>query len=316
MRINSRHGEQASVRGIRGFTLVELLVVIAIIGILIALLLPAVQAAREAARRIQCANGMKQMGLALHNYASANGNVFPSGCPDKPTGTVYGKPGLFVYLLPYMEQREIFEAFDLNDLTHNHQTYRYAVIPNYICPSWPFDQVVYESTTGTNGIGSLRTYMGVSGRHPLLPGENVEIVNCSTRGNMPMNGIFTWARVCPLSEITDGLSRTLALGEFTHIDYENGQYADPPGSVRAWLSTSTAHASFSMKTVVYAINTKLDRTTDNVPANWLPFGSFHPGGCHFTMADGSVSFFSDDMEFTVYKAMATMNGQETDTRSD
>jgi len=316
MRIDSRYGEHASVRGIRGFTLVELLVVIAIIGILIALLLPAVQAAREAARRIQCANGMKQMGLALHNYTSANGNVFPSGCPDMPKGSSYGKPGLFVYLLPYMEQQEIFDAIDLNQLTHYHQTYRYSVIPNYICPSWPFDQIVNESTTGTNGIGSLRTYMGVSGRLPLLTGENAESINCSSRGNMPINGIFSWARVCPLSEITDGLSRTLALGEFNHIDFENGRYADPPGSVRAWLSTSTDAASFSMKTVVYQINTKLDRTADNVPPNWLPFGSFHPGGCHFTMADGSVSFFMEDMEFTVYKAMATMNGQEIDFRFD
>ena len=88
----------------RGFTLVELLVVIAIIGILVALLLPAVQPAREAARRVDCARGMKQMGLALHNYASAHGDMFPAGSPQKMRSGSYGKPAVFVYLLPYMEQ--------------------------------------------------------------------------------------------------------------------------------------------------------------------------------------------------------------------
>jgi prepilin-type processing-associated H-X9-DG protein len=69
-----------------------------------------------------------------------------------------------------------------------------------------------------------------------------------------------------------------------------------------------------MKTVVYPIDTKLDRTTDNVPANWLPFGSFHPQGCHFVMADGSVHFIGDDIEFSTYKALATINGEEPNAR--
>ncbi|MBN2217330.1 MAG: DUF1559 domain-containing protein [Pirellulales bacterium] len=307
---SGRPDTKASASPRHGFTLVELLVVIAIIGILIALLLPAVQAARAAARRLQCANGMKQIGLALHSYASANNNMFPAGCPKMPKSTSSGLPGLFVYILPYMEQGEVFKAFDLDALTAYHETYRYTVIPNYICPEWPFEQIAYDQPTSHNGNGALRTYMGVGGRYPLLPGETTNVVNCSSRGDMPENGLFTWASCWRISDVSDGLSNTLAIGEFVHRDLMGGKYEDPPGSVRAWLSTSTDYASFSMKTVVYPINTKLDRIADNVGPNHLPFGSFHPGGCHFTLGDGSVRFVGEDVGFSVYKALATSNGGE------
>ena len=113
-----------------GFTLVELLVVIAIIGILIAMLLPAVQAAREAARRMQCSNNLKQMGLGMHNYASANKDFFPTG----NTGEMYRwKPGLFSLLLPYIEHQALYDSLDMtgwND-TINDEENKYTPIQCY-----------------------------------------------------------------------------------------------------------------------------------------------------------------------------------------
>ncbi|MEA1949870.1 MAG: DUF1559 domain-containing protein, partial [Planctomycetota bacterium] len=116
----------------RGFTLVELLVVIAIIGILIALLLPAVQAAREAARRMQCGNNLKQMGLAIHNYADAYEGKFPIGSPAP------ARHGLFSALLPYLEMNDIHDlcAWDLSTFDPANEKVRFEVIPAYHCPSY------------------------------------------------------------------------------------------------------------------------------------------------------------------------------------
>ena len=300
----------------KGFTLVELLVVIAIIGILIALLLPAVQAAREAARRMQCANHLKQMGLAIHSHATAHDGVFPPGCPDKPHSARSGRPGLFVYLLPHMEQSQVFESIDLDASAWDHEENRYKVIPPYVCPSWPHEVVIRNHRTENNGNGALVTYQGVAGRMPLLPGESTTSTYCQHRGDVPDNGVFDWETRCRYRDITDGCSHTLAIGEFVHIDTRDGTYTEPPGSVRSWIASSTDHASYSFKVVVHPFNTPLDRTLDGVPYNWVPFGSYHVGGCHFVMADGSVHFLADGMDWDIYKALATRNAGETVARLD
>ena len=126
----------------RGFTLVELLVVIAIIGILVALLLPAVQAAREAARRTKCVNNLKQMGLAIHNYISAHRGEFPPGCPVSPNYPPSPRlQGLFSYILPFLEEKGIYDQLRLkNDVQSDlwNRMHRFTEISTYVCPSYPY----------------------------------------------------------------------------------------------------------------------------------------------------------------------------------
>lgn len=145
----------------RGFTLVELLVVIAIIAMLVTLLLPAVQSAREAARRTQCINNLKQMGLALHNYASAKGDIFPSGNPDNSL------QGLFTYMLPYLEEGALYDTLDLEGTAHHNPNEavnpaRYTPIPAYGCTS--FGETVFRSGELADfQRGAVTTYQGVGG---------------------------------------------------------------------------------------------------------------------------------------------------------
>ena len=112
-----------------GFTLVELLVVIAIIGILVSLLLPAVQSAREAARRMECSNNLKQIGLALHNFQTANKEEFPVGAP----GT--GGHGMWTHMLPYLEQQNIYDNCEFDGSAGN-DPMLYTLIDFYVCPSY------------------------------------------------------------------------------------------------------------------------------------------------------------------------------------
>ncbi len=290
----------------RAFTLVELLVVIAIIGILIALLLPAVQAAREAARRMQCTNHLKQMGLALHNYMTANREYFPAGS-DGPE-----RHALFTYMLPYLEQKNVFENLDLKGSTFNDQnkTQRFALIPEYVCPSFRGDPVV-RSAAADYMIGALTTYQAVCGT--LLPGDtNVDV--SAPFGDMPRNGMFGWRRLRRVGDVTDGLSNTLAMGEFVHRDTV-GTYAVHPGNVRPWLwGTNSSTGSYTFKVIQYSINAKVNRADISPPGtaryNHLPMGSQHPGGANFLLGDGSVHFLPESIDMTVYRALATCDGGE------
>ena len=283
----------------RGFTLVELLVVITIIGILISLLLPAVQSAREAARRLQCANNMKQMGLALHNYAASHNELFPCG----QHGTF--QHGLFTHMLPYLEQQPLYDQLDLTGKTlTNKEAHRYDVIACYLCPSWPYDTIVCRDGWLE---GALTTYQGVSGAYP-----NVDPYTYSPAGGIPKNGMFGWKFARSLATVKDGLSNTLAMGEFVQIDSESSAFSEPPGNVRPWVFGGNVEPGlYSSKVVVYAINSKVNRGTDNVLYNHLPLGSFHPGGANFLVADGSVAYLSEGILLETYRQLCTVAGGET-----
>ena len=205
----------------RGFTLIELLVVIAIIAVLIALLLPAVQAAREAARRMQCVNNMKQMGLAIHNYHSANGS-FPMGASlgmYDATGNYYIKQNLSLHaaILPFLEQTPIYNSINFNwgcEDTNTvlcyviNSTGTNAKIAAFCCPSDPNAGIPdHNNTSNTNNyygcVGTTTTWSQIGGSAQAL----------NTIAAIPSTGLFTFFQSNGLQTCIDGSSNTIAFAE-------------------------------------------------------------------------------------------------------
>jgi prepilin-type N-terminal cleavage/methylation domain-containing protein/prepilin-type processing-associated H-X9-DG protein len=202
----------------RGFTLIELLVVIAIIAVLISLLLPAVQSAREAARRAQCVNNLKQMGLALHGYHDIHGS-FPMGAMHgivSPPATYQAKQNLSVHvaLLPYLEQTQVYNAFNLIwGCEDNAGTWVYRVqetaqraqMKMYLCPS-----DIYAGKNNNNATTNTNNYYGSIGTTTNLVNNNTGI---ATLANVETSGFFGFQRVYAMNNCTDGLSNTVAFSE-------------------------------------------------------------------------------------------------------
>jgi prepilin-type N-terminal cleavage/methylation domain-containing protein len=275
------------------FTLVELLVVIAIIGILVALLLPAVQAAREAARAMQCKNALKQLGVALHNYHDTLGTM-PSGWignqPDGPPGW-----GWNALLLPYMEQRNLSDSlirFDLPIDDPANQQARETLIPLLICGSEAnpklFD-IGADDAPGNNVDGGTplfkvarSNYVGVFG--------TLEIEDDPSRGN----GTFFHHSRTRFADVVDGLSNTLVIGE------RSGKLG---GSV--WTGVIPAAAEPMARIVGIS-----DHPPNDPHAHFDDFSSYHPSGVHFLLGDGSVQRINDTIDLEVYQAMCTIHGHE------
>jgi prepilin-type N-terminal cleavage/methylation domain-containing protein len=288
------------------FTLVELLVVITIIGILIALLLPAVQTAREAARKMQCANNLKQLGLALHSYVSTH-NVLPPGAMDA------NGLGFTVMILPQLEQQALYDQFDFNYgdfYAQGKLNLALNKIPAFLCPSGIAIKTVHtpqENWPRTADSPSTFTmhYYGIMG--PKMSGSNTagyHIQALNGYGGSAEDGVLYKNSVVSLESITDGTSNTFALGEISFNEYSG---------YRAWARGGDL--SISNNTIAPCKNL-CDANPIGVATPYYThfndgqFASEHPGGTHFMMCDSSVQFISENIDVILSQALATRNFDE------
>ena len=311
----------------RGFTLIELLVVIAIIAILIALLLPAVQQAREAARRSQCKNNLKQIGLAIHNYADVYGK-FPMGSNQFGAGGFVNNRGFMgwsIALLPYVEQDNLYKKYNHNadSLSSTNQQVREQSITVYNCPS---DTHIGEQLTPSTGTCCTRlyatsSYRGVSGRSD--GGRYYDDANHFSGGftgndrqnKGALTAIGYGISQTRFADITDGTSNTLLVGEATTIT--------TPDRGTFWSHTYTSYALSSI-TIGYPVPSfgindygtcASTAGTLGVSTNACKrfFGSQHTGGVQFAKCDGAVTFVSANIDQNALGGLSTISGGEVVT---
>ena len=294
----------------RGFTLIELLVVIAIIGALIALLLPAVKAAREAARRSQCANNLKQLGLAIQGYLDTQG-VMPLGS-FKLSPALAGDPckggheaGVFIAILPSLEQGQLFNAF--NSSVHYETASNSTVNGTGLRVLWcPSDGLVSQADSKHFGWPvRFCSYMGSSGPWNSPPenrGPTCSIQDFQTLLGQANGVIFYYSSV-RLAGVTDGTSNTLLFGE--HAYGKN-----PAIELPDWGRWFSGNYGDTMFTTMFPMNPQ-NRIPD-VP-NQALYGvdinpsiqaasSYHPGGAQFAFCDGSVRFVKDTIDCAPFDA--------------
>jgi prepilin-type N-terminal cleavage/methylation domain-containing protein/prepilin-type processing-associated H-X9-DG protein len=311
----------------KGFTLIELLVVIAIIGVLIALLLPAVQAAREAARRTQCTNNLKQLGIALHNFHDTN-NVLPSSV--RPPGlTPLPRVAGLTLVLPFFEQKNLYDSMNFEFTWGNpeNSTTSLTKISSLLCPSSPKDDRtdgIPEISPWVANVNAVTDYSPTIGVDPRL--RTLGLVDYAGAGVLPKNG------KPKLADVTDGLSNTILYAESAGRPflYQRGAklVSEDPTLARVnaggWARPASdftidgATKDGSLIPGSYPINST---NGDNAAGLTFPlpyYGSegtseiyaFHPGGANVLLGDGSVRFVKDTTGIKIVAALVTRAGRE------
>jgi prepilin-type N-terminal cleavage/methylation domain-containing protein/prepilin-type processing-associated H-X9-DG protein len=299
----------------RGVTLIELLVATAIIGMLAALLLPAVQQAREAARRTQCKNNLKQIALAALEFHDNYGKFPAGGHPAVGISPPTGGTNLFVELLPYIDQANLYDEWDLYDNRNNVTAGTQAhVIPILLCPSDPLPETVVEPTAAatkapawSRGFYGIISYGGNAGTRSTPLGAR--------------DGIFWVDSSVGFKDITDGPSNTLLFGERYHLDQVWELRND---ELQAGIDSLAHHgkwgfvaglggvmANVTLHTAV-KINYRMPAGGDSAALGdrLCAFGSGHTGGANFAFADGSVHFLSESMSLQILQYLSTRRGRE------
>ena len=282
------------------FTLVELLVVIAIIGVLVALLLPAVQAARESARRTQCSNNLRQIGLATQNFNDVRGFLPPSRIWDHWATWA-------VQILPFMEQQNLYSQWDVTNQYYNQPlNVRQQVVPGYLCPSRKRptsnlstmgDKPDNGTPNGNHNPGAVSDYAGCSGDFNYtswLDGVNANgaIMTGLIVSQSSSTVIAQYNGRVRLAMLTDGTSNTMLVGE-KHVPriYFNIAIDTASGSARGDGSIYNGDHEWSFCRVAGPSH-PLRRGPNDTAGNTNDFGSYHPNICQFVFADGSVRMLS------------------------
>ena len=304
----------------RGFTLVELLVVITIIGILIVLLLPAVQAAREAARQTQCTNNLKQIGLGIYGYEQVH-QMLPAGAYQYELGTTgwtsYSRGNVLIRLLPFVEQQPLYDCYSFSKSTDS-QTYPNStkllgktVIPLYICPS---DD---PSTPFVRGITMAKTNYAASvgpasvGDHTTVPCSLYSGFNIYAHGGEGTSPPGCFGRLSQqyrLEEVKDGLSNTIFFGEFRPAWNNDGAVGGWHGS---WSGSGYTRTLIPIN--YYTGDAVLNADLSNACTYWTNwttvegFKSGHPGGAQFLLGDGTVRFIRETVDMQTYQYLGDKN---------
>ena len=330
---NARQGAARTARagGLVGFTLVELLVVIAIIGVLVALLLPAIQAARESARRTTCLNQVRQLVLALQNHHSSRG-AFPAGAVNKkegetrPPALIFRPPRLtwMMATFPYLEQSNVVGAFDTTATAGcgggvwldpvNYEIVR-VPIDMLQCPSDGEGSLLHDHPS-CNASVSRGNYAGFFGNVSM----GAAINEAHADRALHRDAAFTINDAISVRQITDGTSNTMIVGELLKgiaepQDYRGVHWYDHVGTSQVF---TTNPPNSSEPDILYPLwcNKSVNRPDLNRPCrpgsgngsnNHAATRSSHPGGVHVGMADGSAHFVPENVDLLVWQAMGSIN---------